>query len=442
MAQSLLTRSTLVFTVSVWWRLHTQGLLVAADNDVIAGYMPVSDVVEHSEIDLDMAEMETAADLETDAGFLDAFNVYNIGGNSVKTDSNRTIRGFSTSAEEKLTGEPWFDVYESYWGSPTYADDFTSAACNGEGAFEDVEAVVRAEGCVKGAQYQNVWMYVIHEMEDAISDCKKGDLTANDGGPHAWDEGWAFYAGSLEEVDGSGDGKLLYALADKRCENFKTCSGDEDGNDLSGTAAVNKEILELFREGVQYLLDGNCDDVTAIKDKIVDLMTIPLVQGLLRYVYLADPQGGQGADKEAAELWAFSAAVLPRIHECNEDVASIIEANTNIESIDAPVSDGYVEIKAQIEKVYECLGMTCDDVGGLLMEGATSYVSGMEPCKSSGGEDLSAGEIAGISIVVVAVVGIIGFCLYRSRRKSKGVDHSAGDVGLGGFGNKGATSTL
>lgn len=104
--------------------------------------------------------------------------------------------------------------------------------------------------------------------------------------------------------------------------------------------------------------------------------------------------------------------------------------------------DGYVEIKAQIEKVYECLGMTCDDVGGLLMEGATSYVSGMEPCKSSGGEDLSAGEIAGISIVVVAVVGIIGFCLYRSRRKSKGVDHSAGDVGLGGFGNKGATSTL
>lgn len=70
----------------------------------------------------------------------------------------------------------------------------------------------------------------------------------------------------------------------RRCENFKTCSGDEDGNDLSGTAAVNKEILELFREGVQYLLDGNCDDVTAIKDKIVDLMTIPLVQGLLRYV--------------------------------------------------------------------------------------------------------------------------------------------------------------
>ena len=53
----------------------------------------------------------------------------------------------------------------------------------------------------KGANYQAVWMYVLHELEDAIGDCKANDITANDGtptggAPHAWDEGWAFYAGS------------------------------------------------------------------------------------------------------------------------------------------------------------------------------------------------------------------------------------------------------
>lgn len=48
-------------------------------------------------------------------------------------------------------------------------------------------------------------MYVIHELEDAIKDCNNGDLTANDGGPHAWDEGWAFYAGSLEGSTGEGE---------------------------------------------------------------------------------------------------------------------------------------------------------------------------------------------------------------------------------------------
>lgn len=71
---------------------------------------------------------------------------------SEKTDSTRTIRGFSTSAQEKLSSEPWFEVYETYWGDPAYADLFTSSACNGTTTFEGVEAVVRAEGCVKGAQ--------------------------------------------------------------------------------------------------------------------------------------------------------------------------------------------------------------------------------------------------------------------------------------------------
>lgn len=47
----------------------------------MAGYMPVSDVVEHSELDLDMVEMEGSADLKTDAGFLAAWNIYSVGAN-------------------------------------------------------------------------------------------------------------------------------------------------------------------------------------------------------------------------------------------------------------------------------------------------------------------------------------------------------------------------
>lgn len=70
----------------------------------------------------------------------------------MKTDSIRTIRGFSTAAQEKLTGEKWFDVYEDYWANPDYADLFTSAACNGTGNFEGAVVETRAEACVKGAQ--------------------------------------------------------------------------------------------------------------------------------------------------------------------------------------------------------------------------------------------------------------------------------------------------
>lgn len=71
---------------------------------------------------------------------------------SLYGDSFRTIQAFSTEAEEKLSGEKWFDVYQHYWGAPDYADQFTSAACTGTGSYATVEPVVRAEACTKGAQ--------------------------------------------------------------------------------------------------------------------------------------------------------------------------------------------------------------------------------------------------------------------------------------------------
>ena len=61
---------------------------------------------------------------------------------------------------------------------------------------------------------------------------------------HAWDEGVAFYTGSLEGTayGGSGDGKLLYRLAEKRCANFGTCSTEHP---TSGTSQVNTELFAL-----------------------------------------------------------------------------------------------------------------------------------------------------------------------------------------------------
>ncbi|CAM9671455.1 unnamed protein product, partial [Hapterophycus canaliculatus] len=261
------------------------GMQLVASYDPIAGYTPVSDVESHSLLDLDMEEMESNADLKTIAGFTAATSAYSEGGNSVKSDDSiRTIQGFSVNAQEKLSGEPWFEVYENYWGvGADYADQFTLSACEGTGAFSEASFETRAEACVKGAQYQNVWMYVIHELEDAISDCEKGDLNANDGGPHAWDEGWAFYAGSLEGTDGSGDGFMIHALAEKRCANFGTCTGDEDGSPITGSAQINADLLVLFAEGQTKLIDGECDSARDIKEEIVNLITVPLVQGLLRY---------------------------------------------------------------------------------------------------------------------------------------------------------------
>ena len=93
-------------------------------------------------------------------------------------------------------------------------------------------------------------MYVIREMEDAIVDCTSGCINCNDDPVHAWDEGVAFYAGSLEGDAGSSSGKLLYRLAEKRCANFGTCSG------AGGRSAVNIQIVTQFLLGKVALSQG------------------------------------------------------------------------------------------------------------------------------------------------------------------------------------------
>ncbi|CBN77422.1 conserved unknown protein [Ectocarpus siliculosus] len=394
----------------------------------IAGYTPGSDVVEHSELDLDVADMEAGTDLESEAGLTAAYTAYSEGGNSEKTDSTRTLQGLSTDADGKLTGEATFDVWEAYWGSPDYADQYTSAACQGTGTFEGAEMVTRSECCLKGAQYQNVWMYVTHELYDAVVDCENGDLSANDGGPHAWDEGWAFYAGSLEGTDagGSGDGQMIYALAEKRCENFGTCSGDTDGSDATGVSAINSELLTLWEVGKANLLAEECTEASAVIDQIVPLMAVPLIQGLLRYTYLADPAIGTGGDKEAAELWAFSASILPWISACDAAVGTAVRDNTELGSASAPMADGYAAIKTQLETVYSCMGITCAQVGGLL-DDTGAYYTDFEPCDDgslasidrSSDSGLDDGGIAGVTIGVIAAaaIGVAAVVLFKKRRK-------------------------
>merc|ERR1719456_1803423 len=194
---------------------------------MIAGYVPTSEVVPHSMIDLDMQEISAAVGNSFD--FATAKFVYQNGGgglctqadidaagtgdscegkttsdakgNSVKgSGSIRTLHGFATSGAAKMSTEKWWNVYKNYWGDDNYADTFARDALTAANTMAGKSDVLRAEIAKKGIAYQAVWMYVLHEYEDAIMDCLSGDIYNNDAtssagaSPHAWDEGWAFYA--------------------------------------------------------------------------------------------------------------------------------------------------------------------------------------------------------------------------------------------------------
>ena len=216
---------------------------------LIAGYSPMGgSVKEHSEIDLDQKEMETALGA---ADWATAKHWYTVGGNSRTAAPFRTLQGFSTAAQYKMydgcPGCPYkhYKQFYDYYGSFTYADDWALAALDGTalawaapapGAstfnFGEAHNNARKEAVKKGTAYMHAWMYAIREFEDAIDDCQTctancDAFSANDAGPvHAWDEGVAFYTGSLEGAapGGNSAGKLAYRLAEKRCAGLGFCT--------------------------------------------------------------------------------------------------------------------------------------------------------------------------------------------------------------------------
>merc|ERR1712127_1000442 len=146
--------------------------------------------------------------------------------------------------------------------------------------------------------------------------------------------------------------------------------------------------------GQYNLLNGNCAAARQNVDKIVDLMAIPLIQGTLRYAYKVDKL--QGMEKEKAE-----GAVFPKVHACNPDDASTIYGSMGVGSS----MTSFEAVKAAFENNYECLGITCGDIGGLINTATNDYYPEATPCAH--GKVRSGMSKSGIGVICLIFVGIM-----------------------------------
>jgi len=164
----------------------------------------------------------------------DGTNTYDYTYDPLTANKNgRTIRGFSHAVESKMIsgckGCPYIDAmyFKNYYGDPDYGNKWVQAAFGqketdfksgrGNADFSKYGFTGQRECIKKGTAYINIFMYVIKEFEDALDDCSVGCIDCNDDPVHAWDEGVAYYSGSLEGNSGDSDGKLLHQLADNMC---------------------------------------------------------------------------------------------------------------------------------------------------------------------------------------------------------------------------------
>jgi hypothetical protein len=236
-------------------------------------------------------------------------------------------------------------------------------------------------------------MEVVRALNEAIDDCRSNISEA----VRSVDEAVAYYTGSRTIEEGS-DGVLLHALAEVRANQMNTRDPlDDDG---LGDAVVNVDITRHFNLLADYLQDGNatlCEMAEESKVRIINLMKVPIVQSVIRSAYIQEMESSENQEGLIVEGATFAAAILPFVHECNETIAEIIHSNMKL-----GVVAKYKNVKMALETTYDCLGITCSDVGGVWDDVNSQYKS--LPCNFTA-ETSSSTTVTG-SLYVGIVVGI------------------------------------
>lgn len=255
-----------------------------------------------------------------------------------------------------------------------------------------------ADIVVRGIVYLNVWMYTIHQMELAVDYCQDGNIGGNDNSVSAWDDAVALYVGSLEGTDGRGDGVLLYDLADTQCVYFRTCG--ESTNLAGGTSSINIQSMRAFKAAQNDLRTGECNAAKLRKDEIERLMAVPLMQGTLRYAYIRNYELIDDNKQDAAGA-IFAAAILPLIHACGEKDAQVIYDNMRAGLYHAD----FPNVKRALEANYQCLSISCTDIGGIWSSKDGRYYEGAAPCSDATSTGLNVGAIIGG--ILAGILGVV-----------------------------------
>jgi len=305
----------------------------------------------------------------------------------VSNVNKRTIQSFSTTAQNEMYRCPhcpleMYQKFYQYYGVFDYANQVVLAAFEGKSTnFERMnddfglyEFNERAELIKTTTVFMIIWMKVIERMENAISKCQPGCALegngCNDDSINSWDEAVAYYTGSLEGPNGSGIGVLLYAEADRRCVDFKTCG--ENSNSLSGTSGVNIDAFRLFELGQSALGSGECGEARAFKAGIEQKMLVPLIQGTLRHAWAFSAELSSEVSWGKGAGYLFS--ILPIVHSCDPDAALTVVSN--MQTLGAT---DFFAVKAALESTYDCLGIIPLEVGGLWDSTINYYFAGFEP---------------------------------------------------------------
>jgi len=148
-------------------------------------------------------------------------------------------------------------------------------------------------------------------------------------------------------------------------------------------------------------------------------MTVPLVQGTLRYAYKIGEVPSDRSQKNAAEGATFAAAVLPMVASCNAAAAATVTSNVKFGLYDAGTYPNYANVLEAMESTYTCLGITCAHVGSL--SASVSGFSAKASCTANlvhAAYDSAAAKVAPVEAVTVVITAAGAVTDYDDAKKA------------------------
>lgn len=311
-----------------------------------------ANAIQWSRLDADIKEAEEGFD---DGEYLGVVApIYSNG----KFALPRTLAKLSNGAGAIMAGEPTFKLFSSYWGNPNYAHKAVTDIINKRGLYAQQSQPFRADAGIKTIQYQSVWMWVVHQMELSFKQCKQGKRWLS---VRSLDYAVADYMGSQIVASEENTGYVLHTLAVKRCSQFGTCA-----TTLGVTrSTVNNKIYYNFRQGKKAIQSGQCAKLNWNKNRIIQLMYVPLIQGCIRYIVKTKMDTGEKKQKSHGESWAFCGAFLPKLDKCSKSAAMVIRNNLG-PKIANPMRASYSFVINQVYNNFKCMGIKCSDFGNYI----------------------------------------------------------------------------
>lgn len=349
------------------------------------GYTPVSDLSVTAKIDFDQQGLMDAVG-EDPVNFDLAKEKYTNGGNA----GTQTLQKLSTMMGDKAdalsikmasdSSISVVEAYASYWsanpiagdtsticksgsvvsGCPNYADVMVTAALNNKGDYfletPGARDVARAQIAKKGTSYHNAWLYSVSELSSAIAMAEKidtstkkttdGTMTVEQSVGAKIDSAWAYWVGSQ-------NGNMPQSLAKSRGKNFGTCSKIPDA------------LTAAFNTAQSYAKTDTFDKAKFIKaaTDLVPLMTVPLIQGCLRYANRAE---GMMMDLAAGDV--ANLAILSEAHVfCNAVYPQMVSSDAKtVRDMLAPTSKMTISastINTALENNYARMSVTKEQIG-------------------------------------------------------------------------------